>query len=278
MALHPELPFTDQCLLYMQDADAARYVVHKGIADYYKYPTDHPMGVYGLTWNEEEACFDYNQMIVYEVPRALSEKNEPAVSIEDALERIGYGADSSDGIDDLFPNADARMLYYPKGWSKEERMDALLGWYIDYFWEKLSKRQMCIKITDADWKGMYRSSLLFMMSALIGYEKTPLSKQLIANTNASGRITWCGKTLRQYVLSCLLLLYVELDQAIEGRHFTFYDSLMFRSKKDGLMNIKQPVQSLDLFFALESFKSRYSNVDLSNYQPDAIHIYPPAEL
>lgn len=268
-AVHPELSFDNICLLYFQDPEAPRYVVHKGIADHYGYSTEKPVGLYDLMLNNGSP--EYKNGIFYMVPPGLVLPQIKAdIQFAAIFSRIGYELTPSDEVTGLVKNTEFRRLIYPKRWTDIEKNDILLGFIVDYFWTAYKDRDSIIHITDEQFRKIYRSGLLYLATVLLGYKEPVMNRQFY--------ITMRDKYARKKRLSDLFFLFVELDQMLEGRHFTVYESLLFRLSNGNPYNDVIAINSpdpRDPFVSYEMMLLRYVNDRLEDIPIDTVHIYPP---
>lgn len=268
-ALHPELSFDNICLLYMQDPEAPRYVVHKGLAQFYGYSMDKPFGLYDLTLNEGSP--EYKDGIFYLVPeKQVLPKMKVAMDFGGIFDRIQYTLSPSDDVTGFVPNEEYRRLSYPSRWDNETKNDALLGFLVDYFWKAYRSRENIIRITDEQFRKYYRKAIIFMATSLLGYKEAILSKPFFLFTN--------DRYSRKKRLSDLFFLFVEFDQMLEGRHFTMYETLLFHLSGGNPFNDVIAINSpdpRDPFVSYEMMILRYVNDRLEETPESIVHIYPP---
>lgn len=268
-AKHPEVSFDNACLLYFQNPDAPRFVVHKGLANVLEYPTDKPIGLYDLELNEGSPI--YKNGIYYSVPTELVMPSATVpLQLNKVFDRIGYTLMPKDDLKVIQDSREYRTLAYPSGWNDEQKNDALLSFFIDYFWECYRQRDVAITITDEQWRRYYRRAIIFMTATLLGYSKVLFPKTFFQFIR--------DKYQRKSRLSNLFFLFVEVDQILEERHFTMYEAILFRLSQGNpfsdVISINSP-DPRDPYISYEAMILRYMDDRIEDTPMDLVHIYPP---
>lgn len=277
MARHPELPFDCQCLMYFQDPEAERFVVHKGIALHYGYPMKKPLGLYDLELVNSAPA--YKNGIFYCVPKddVLPVAN-PDMTLRAVFSRIGYTICADEDATSLEADREFRRIIYPRKWSDEKINDALLTFIVDYFWESFRKRTTMLSVNDEQWRRGYKRALIFMTATHLGYQKTMLPKTFFTFINSNDPLSWGNETEKKFRLSTLLTLYIEINQMIEGRHFTLYETLLFQLSKGNpfsdVIKITNP-EPYDPYISYEMLIERYVDDRIEDTELETVHIYPP---
>lgn len=287
-AMHPELSLKNNALLYVQTGGKApRFVCHKGIADYYNFPTDKKIWLLSIN-NDGRVHFD--QSVFYSVPDSDERNAFRPVSIRAVFDRIGYALVSSSDVKDVTPDHDNAEILIPEDMEDTEMRNKLLNVLVDYFWDALKDRGTVIETDDLDFQRTLKPVLIYMAGQLMGLPGLYLPKtcyaSLIQNNSGEQVIDSVGITQREYRLEQLMLLYIELDQVIEGRHFTLFETEFFRLSqsnpfyKDGdtwgkQINLDDScLKPFDAYASYASYLMRYINDELGKINWEHVHIYP----
>ena len=280
MAGHPELSLDNSCLLYLQSPGAGRYVAPRDPARQRHVPAEHPVGLFGLTLQEKR--IRHTDLVLCSIPdEGIPPEERPDVSLRAVFDRTHYSLIPDPDSSGLREDAAGRRILYPAAWNPEQESGVFLAVFLDYFWKAYRERgEFPLAVTERDWL-LYRRALLFMALRFLGREDAVLPGiflRFVSEKTPSALPPLTTGMTRMYTLQ---LLYTELNQAMEGLHFTLYETLLFNGRKAGIpmQKIRPGMAPVDVYLADASFGSRYAgNTILSDIPEGSVPLYPPCRF
>lgn len=278
-AAHPDLSLDNLVLLYAQKPDASRYLVHRGIANFYQFPTSHGLWMLSLRLDDAKQL-KYEKLCMYEVPK--DRISSPDLSLRAVFDRIGYCIlPTEEGTKVLVDHGKAKKISVPKSLPQAKVDAELTGIFVDYFFKAFSERGSALPITQEEYNSFYRAALVFLVGTKLKLKGIYLPKTFwqpfIACTDPDPVFRATKRKLR---LTVLATMFMELDQVLEGRHFTVLETEIYQISGGDVYGStidateKDP---LDAYVGYVSMLQRYASDPLGAewVSPYRVHLFPP---
>lgn len=281
-AHHPEFSLDNLVLLYVQNPKVPRYLVHRGIANFHKWPTNYGIWTVGL-FLDERKCPKYQKLCMYPVPEDQVSSRD--LSLRGIFDRIGYSIMMSDtGEKVLVDHGKARKITIPRKLSQAKVDADLAGILVDYFYKAWTEQGGAVQTVQEDYDKFYRAALIFMTGTFLGLKGIYLPKTFwqpfIACMDPDPLF---HLTKRKYRLTVLITMFMELDQVLEGRHFTAFETELYQISGGDIFGDSIDATEKDplcAFIEYVSMLQRYNSVPLeARYiSPYRVHLFPPFRI
>ena len=262
MSFHPDMLFSGVCLLYAQNPDAGRTLIHRGIGDQKGYEMNIPYALPKLI--DENQKIVKTKTVYYGGP-----KEEQHIDLRVCIDRLGYSIVTSENISDGNYEIDNknRTVTLPYG-HDDPLQKEILYFLVDFFLDALKDREFPYMLKE-DKEYIYIKPLLYYMSAtLLGIDGCYYPKSV--------KIYYDNANNKQVFLEKIYYLYVEFDQIVEGRHFTIPETEMFREMK-GIIKYTDDAAfdfENEIWASYALWNARYLKDEFKAMDYKGIHIFP----